>query len=302
MKKQKTAILSILFLLTALSLHVFAEPEQTVQKTFEKMKEVRLKLALGDCRIEASRDGKIHVDLVYSYEKGSFEPILEERGQRVTLEEKFHDDNPRGYSRWTLAIPEGTEIDFKSGTGNLFISGLTVDAKGSTGTGDIEIQKAKGEFRLSSGTGNVEVTEAEGEIEVSSGTGRVSIRSSKGTIEASSGTGDVEAEDITLVDDGEFSSGTGDVEVVLPTGEGFELNVSSGTDSAVVKLNGRPVQGYFEFTAQAKRGRIVSAESYDKQDEYREHDTLYLRKSFTRGKDTPKVYIRTGTGKAELKK
>lgn len=101
-------------------------------------------------------DGRIHVHLVYTYEDEKFEPKFEEKRQSVYLREKFHGNNPRGYSKWTIAVPDETEIDFKSATGDLFIDGLNVEIEGSTGTGNIEITNAKGEFEISTGTGDVE--------------------------------------------------------------------------------------------------------------------------------------------------
>jgi DUF4097 and DUF4098 domain-containing protein YvlB len=300
MKRTKTTFLFVFVLMAAFTVKAFAEADQTVQKTFDKSKEVRFKLVLGECQIQPSADGKIHVNLVYSYSKGDFEPILEERNRYLLLQEKFHENNPKGYSRWTVAVPEGVELDFESATGDLTVGGMTLTMKGSTGTGDLNIEKVKGDLRLSTGTGRVDVLDSEGDFQVSSGTGRVSVRNFNGNIEASSGTGNVDAADITLKDKGEFSSGTGDAEVVFPGGGNFNLTVSSGTGDASVKMNGRPIQGFFEFTCQAKRGRIVSPEKFDKEEEFTENDTKHLLKSFTRGKDSPKVYIKTGTGRAEL--
>lgn len=320
MRITKMAILLALFIVLILSLALFAEPEKEIQKTFDKKDEVRLKFALGDCRIEKSRDGKIHVHLVYSYQNGDiFEPRFEEKARYLYLHEKFHGNNPKGYSRWTVAVPDDTEIDFSSGTGNLTISGLKLKIDGSTGTGEIEISDARGELEAKSGTGNVDVINSEGEFDlssgtgsvrvenskgkfdVSSGTGKVSISNSNGNFDASSGTGRVEANGLTIEYEGEFSCGTGDVEVSFPKGEDFDLTVSSGTDDAVVDMQGQPIQGYFEFTANARKGRIICPVKFDKEEEFLEGDNKYLQKSFTKGKKSPRVYIKTGTGTARLK-
>jgi len=298
----KIAILAILFLILFLSLNLLAAPEKEIQKTFPAKEEIRLRFALGDCRIEKSSDGQIHVHLVYSYEDSeAFEPRLEERARAIYLEEKFHRNNPHGYSKWTVAIPDNTEINFNSGTGNLVINGSGARIDGNTGTGDIQVDNAKGKFKLNSGTGNVEARGCEGEFKLNSGTGRVRIENSKGNFHANSGTGDVEAHGLTIEFEGGFNSGTGDVEVSFPKGEDFDLTVSSGTGDAVVDMQGSPIQGYFEFTAQARRGRIVSPVKFDKEEEFMEADHKYLQKSFTKGKNKPRVYIKTGTGTAKLK-
>jgi DUF4097 and DUF4098 domain-containing protein YvlB len=245
---------------------------------------------------------------------------MEERRGTLYLEEKMHGDNPKGYSRWTVEVPDDIEIDFKSATGSLVVEVLNIEIDGSTGTGDIDLiqvegeydlstgtgditlNRAKGEFDLSSGTGNVNASDSEGEFDLSSGTGNVKIKNCKGNFEASSGTNDVNAEGLTIDLDGDFSSGTSDVDVSFPDGTDFELRISSGTDDAILNMNGKQMKGYFEFTCHERRGRIVSPVRFDKEEEYKQNDQVYLRKSFTQGKDTPKIYIKTGTGTAKLKK
>jgi len=232
----------------------------------------------------------------------SYEPRMEERRDTLYLEEKMHGNNPKGYSTWTVEVPDDIEIDFKSATGNLAVAGLNLEIDGSTGTGNIELSQVEGKYDLSSGTGDVEAYDSEGEFEFSSGTGNVEIKNCKGNFDASSGTGDVNAEGLTLEFDGEFSSGTGDAEVSFPDGTDFELRVSSGTDDAILNMNGKQVKGYFEFTCHARKGRIVCPVKFDNEEEYKQNDQTYLRKSFTQGKDTPKIYIKTGTGTAKLEK
>jgi DUF4097 and DUF4098 domain-containing protein YvlB len=321
MKRTKIIISLFVFLNFMVSAALLAAPEEKVDKTFAKKDEIRFKLVLGDCQLKKSSDGRIHVHLVYSYEPDmSFEPRIEERGGRLYLEEKMRGNNPKGYSTWTVEVPDDIEIEFKSATGSLTVEGLNLEIDGRTGTGDIklirvegkydlstgtgniELSQVKGEYDLSSGTGDVEAYDSEGEFELSSGTGNVKIKNCKGNFEASSGTGDVEAEGLTIEFDGEFSSGTGDAEVSFPDGTDFELRVSSGTDDAILNMNGKQVKGYFEFTCHARRGRIVCPVKFDEEEEYKQNDQTYLRKSFTQGKDVPKVYIKTGTGTARLKK
>ncbi|MDH5466918.1 MAG: DUF4097 domain-containing protein [Candidatus Aminicenantes bacterium] len=303
MKRTKIIISLFVFLSFMVSAALLAAPEEKVDKTFGKKDEIRFKLVLGDCQLKKSSDGSIHVHLVYSYEPDmSFEPLIRERGGTLYLEEKMRGNNPKGYSTWTVEVPDDIEIEFKSATGSLTVEGLKIEIDGSTGTGDIELSQVKGEFDLSTGTGDVEAYDSEGEFELSSGTGNVKIKNCKGNFDASSGTGDVKAEGLTLELDGEFSSGTGDAEVSFPDGTDFELKVSSGTDDAILDMNGKQVKGYFEFTCHARRGRIVCPVKFDKEEEYKDNDQTYLRKSFTQGKDVPKVYVKTGTGTARLNK
>jgi len=303
MKRTKIIISMFVFLGFVVSAALLAAPEEKLDKTFAKKDEIRFKLVLGDCQLKKSSDSRIHVHLVYSYEPDmSFEPRIEERGGRLYLEEKIRGNNPKGYSTWTVEVPDDIEIEFKSATGSLTVEGLKLEIDGSTGTGDIVLSQVKGEFDLNTGTGEVEVSDSEGEFDLSSGTGNVEFKNCKGNFDASSGTGDVMAEGLTIEFDGEFSSGTGDAEVSFPDGTDFELRISSGTDDAILDMDGKQIRGYFEFTCHARRGRIVCPVKFDKEEEYEQNDQTYLRKSFTQGKVIPKVYIKTGTGTAKLKK
>jgi len=289
MKRTKIIISMFVFLGFVVSAALLAAPEEKLDKTFAKKDEIRFKLVLGDCQLKKSSDSRIHVHLVYSYEPDmSFEPRIEERGG--------------SYSTWTVEVPDDIEIEFKSATGSLTVEGLKLEIDGSTGTGDIVLSQVKGEFDLNTGTGEVEVSDSEGEFDLSSGTGNVEFKNCKGNFDASSGTGDVMAEGLTIEFDGEFSSGTGDAEVSFPDGTDFELRISSGTDDAILDMDGKQIRGYFEFTCHARRGRIVCPVKFDKEEEYEQNDQTYLRKSFTQGKVIPKVYIKTGTGTAKLKK
>jgi hypothetical protein len=321
MKKTKTLITTAVFFGLMASLSLTTNAEEEIQKTFDRKKEIRFKLSLGDIRLKKSSDDRIHVHLVYSYEKQDrFEPTLDEKATYLYLRERYHGKNPRGYSKWTVAVPDETKIKFSTGTGDLYVDGLNIEIDGSTGTGEIEINNAKGEFDVStgtgnlyishsegefdvsSGTGNVYADESQGEFELSSGTGKVEIKNCKGNFEVRSGTGDVNAHGLTLEQEGTFSSGTEDVQVAFPEGDFIVLVVSSSTDTASLDMRGKSLDGHFEFTCHARKGRIISPVKFDSEEEYWEGDDKYYRKSFTKGKSKRKIFISTGTGTAQLKK
>ena len=295
---------TILILGLGFSLSLFGQAPEIINKTFPAKKEVRFKLALGDANITRSTDGKIHVRLEYTYDKDRFEAKFIEKERSLILEEKFRGHNNHGGKGiWNVvSIPDGVEIEFNSGTGGLTLEGVDLEVDGNSGTGNIVVQKAKGEFKLNSGTGRVEATGSTGDFDLNSGTGRVVIEDCKGDFQANSGTGNVEASNLTIETSGDFNSGTGDAEVTNPMGADYDLNVSSGTGDAVLDLAGKPVQGWFEFTCHARRGKIVCPEKFDTEDKYEEGDQTYLRKRFMRGKNSPKYTISTGTGRAELKR
>jgi len=291
----------LIILMILFSSNLFAGDTKEIEKTFLKKDEIKIKLVLGSCHFKKSSDSSIHVYLKYTYDDENYEPQFKEKATSIRITEKFHGSDNSGDSKWTISVPEDIEIDFGSATGEFVIDGLkTVEFDGNTGTGDIEIIDSNGKFDLNTGTGRVIVRNSEGEFELNSGTGDVKIEDSKGDFDANSGTGDVEVNNITIEDEGDFNSGTGDTEVTRPMGTDYDLSLNSGTNDAILDMDGQRIEGYFEFTAHSRRGRIVSPVDFDREDEYRNSDSDYMRKSFTKGKDTPRFFISTGTGKARL--
>lgn len=299
MRNFKKIITGAIFFGLLLSGSVFANADKVIEKQYSGKEKIKIKLILGSCLLQKSKDSSIHVKVVHSYDEDDFEAIFREKGKKLILKESLHGNG--GHSKWTVAVPEGVEIDFEAATGDLIIEGTTgIEIDGNTGTGDIEINNVQGKFKLNTGTGSIDAEQCKGEMDLNSGTGRVKIKNSAGNFEANSGTGDVYAEDITIEDDAEFSSGTGDAEVKLPKGSDFDLTISSGTGDAFLDMDGLPIEGYFEFTAHARKGRIASPIEFDTVDEYENGNSDYIRKSFTIGKKTPRYFISTGTGKAKL--
>lgn len=273
--------------------------DEVITRTFDAKQEVKIELILGSCIINNSNDDKIHVRVEHSYPENAFEAVFKEREQYVEVEEKLLENNPRGQSSWTVSVPKETEIDFNSATGNLSIEAELSEIDANSGTGTIDIRNSKGEFELNSGTGSIQIFNSEGEFDLNSGTGKVFIEKSKGDIEANSGTGDVEANEITIADEADLNSGTGDVEVVKPLGEDFDLYLNSGTNDAVLDMKGLPLKGYFEMSARKHSGRIISPVEFK---EIEDESEDVIKKSFTKDGKSPRYYISTGTGTAELKK
>jgi len=103
---------------------------------------------------------------------------------------------------------------------------------------------------------------------------------------------------ININNEAEFNSGTGDAEVTDPTGEDFDLSINSGTGDATLKLDGTPLEGYFEFSTTS--GNIKCSVDFDEETEYSEGYDKSIRKSFTKGKKIPRYFISSGSGTAEL--
>ena len=292
----------IVALLAIMALPVMAQRPEVIEKSYEKLDELRIDLVLGDCRLIKSKDNKVKIRLEYTYDDQNFEARFRERSRKLIIEEKFYGRNTEGMALWEIAVPEGMEVDYKSATGDLALHGVHIEIKGQTGTGEIEILDSEGEFDLSSGTGDLEIENCKGEIEVHSGTGDIIIERCAGNFDVHSGTGNVDATEVTLEFEGNFNSGTGDAELKLPKGSEYDLTLGSGTGNAVLDMAGQPIVGYFELVCHKRRGRIRSDLPFDREEEIGQRDHSELVKSFTKGGKTPSYTVRTGTGRAILKK
>ena len=76
----------------------------------------------------------------------------------------------------------------------------------------------------------------------------------------------------------------------------------SGNQLYGLDFNGNQVEGYFEFIARARGGRIISPFPFDDESTFWENNYLYDRKWFTRGSDDTQVLLRTLTGRVELRR
>jgi DUF4097 and DUF4098 domain-containing protein YvlB len=299
--KRTTVIFTILCIFFT-SVNIFAQRKKELDKTFDSKDLIEIDLVLGDCNLKQSEDGKVHVYLVYTYDDDYFEPRIKERSNALIIEEKFYGRNGDGDSEWTISVPKDCEIDFEAATGSLYIDNLQAKIDGNSGTGEMDVRESKGKFDLNSGTGRIVVEDSDGSFELNSGTGRVKVENCSGDFDVNSGTGKTVGINITIQDEAEFNSGTGTAEVTRPKGEDFELFINSGTGNAVLDMDGEPIEGYFEFSVDSHGGDIRSPIEFDDEEEYREREGYSYRRYFTKGKKTPRYYISTGTGTAELKR
>ncbi|UCD18234.1 MAG: hypothetical protein JSV44_04800, partial [Candidatus Zixiibacteriota bacterium] len=99
-----------------------------------------------------------------------------------------------------------------------------------------------------------------------------------------------------------FSSASGAAMVELAEGPEDNLNVGSASGKALLDYNGNPVTGYFELTAKVRSGSISAPFDFDDEREFRKNGQRYVKKTFTRGSDSPEIMVGTASGRAILKK
>jgi DUF4097 and DUF4098 domain-containing protein YvlB len=298
----------------------FPQDMKVIDKTFDAKKNVRIETTSGDCIIKAGESGKINVHVEYSERaEDSFEADIQEKSNSLRIKERWHGRNSGGRVSWTITVPAETDIEFSTASGDLTVeklnnvleastaSGDVVieysqgDLEISTASGDVRVSDSKGKFDFSTASGDIKTSQLAGEVDFSTASGDIKIRNAQGSFDLSCASGDIEASGITFEDDSEFSTASGNVEVTLEKSSENDLDLSTASGDVTLDYNGNEIKGYFEFTAKKRSGSIRSPIDFDKEEEYGRNGDEYVRKSFTRGGETPKIYISTASGRVTLK-
>ena len=277
---------------------------EEIYKEFDAKRKIVLETISGDCEIRKGKSDKIEVTVINKvHPSDSFEPIFRDRGDILRLEERFSEES-RGSSIWLLTVPDGIEIKFESASGNMNISDLKGEFRGSTASGDYEIYNCKGEFDLNTASGDCQIVNCEGMFDINSASGDLEIRDVVTTYDSefSSASGSVDGFDITTRDRCNFASASGNVDIVLAKSPGDDLNIGSASGDARLNYNGNEIVGYVELSAKKRGGDIKSDFKFEYEEEYRKNGQTYIKKFASLKGNTPTITVGTATGRAELKK
>jgi hypothetical protein len=317
--KNLLSLVLVLFFIAGCS-HSHSQEEKTVEKSFDGVESIDLNTASGDCIVKKGGGNDVKVVVTYTYDEDDYTPKMDQNGSRLKLEEKFHDNNVRGSSKWELTVPDGLSIEFNSGSGDLELSDLKGEIDFNTGSGDAHIENFDGELKCNSGSGNFELKNIKGEAKVNSGSGDhhisdsdvyakantgsgdVKVNDSKGGYKLNTGSGDVEAARIALTEEGNFNTGSGDVEVILEAALVDNVSANSGSGDAVVDFNGNEIEGEVVMTCKKRGGNIKAPFKFDKEEEIDRNGEIYLKKTAKFGSKDILIEVGTGTGTAEIRK
>ena len=329
----------LLFLLPVIIFtNAYCDEEKEVSKTFGAKDIVKIKLLSGDCIIKKGGANEISVHLLYTYSDDCFEYIFDEGDNKLNIEEEFHGRNCQGKSKWTISLPENTEIHFVSTSGDLEIADNVNMVSATLTSGDIEIKNCEGEVSLTSTSGDVEFEDLSGEITIvstsgdieggtldgfcsfvatsgdietdnMSGTlsyvctsGEIEIENITGIIRAVCTSGNVSASGIVTEDESSFISTSGDVEVVLEKSTNYDLSLIATSGDVILDYNGNEIKGTFEFIARVDKGEIISPFAFDSEEIFTKNGKEFYRKIVSRGGDTPKITLETYSGYVKLVK
>ena len=309
-----------------------------IEKTFKNIKEIRIKTVSGNCIVQKGDKNEVKVVVTYSYDDEDYEAEIDQRGDRLILRERFvgHRSTWRGRSMWKLTVPDKTDIEFSTASGDLEVADLNSDIEAETASGDIVLKKMAGNFHVSTASGDIEGMDLQGRIEFGTASGNVElrgftgdsevgtasgniraenvkgemnfgtasgniyIRACSGEFEVGAASGNVDASNIFIEGRSKFSAASGDVDVSLGKELAHNLKISSASGDSRLSFNGHPIRGFIEMTAKAGRGRIKAPFKFDDEEFYYKWNDEYVTKSVTKGNARPKIEISTASGRAVL--
>jgi len=301
MRFDKIIILSVIITVAIWPVYASADPDREITKIFDSKERIEIKTLSASCVIKKGSGPGILLEAVSDYHpQDAVELKIKDREKVLRLTERVY-GSVDGSAIWTLTVPDGIEIDFKSTSGGLDIFDLEGDFSGNSASGGYDIKDCRGRYDLSTASGSYKVAGCEGNFDIHSASGNLYIDNCTGGFDASSASGNVRARNVTITDRSNFGSASGDAEVELSESPKFDLNVGSASGDAMLDCAGHQLKGYFEISARRRGGRIKASVDFDETGEFTKNDQVYILKSFTRGDSYPKIKVGTSTGKAEFR-
>jgi len=313
MKKLLPALCFVLLFATS----VFAQDK--LSREFIGIKKIRISTSSGDCKLVKGSGNKTAVDLQHTF-GDSFKPEMTQEGDRLVIKEHFSQNTSHGNAKWTIAVPDGVEVKYSTGSGTIDVSNLSLDLDINTGSGDIILSQIKGDVKGTTGSGDIEVTDFNGEINTTTGSGSIDMRRSSGEIKANCGSGNilladskasfsvntgsgkVSGRNISLEGASSFNAGSGDVEVVLAASPGHDISVNSGSGDAKLDFNGNAIAGEVVMKANKRNGEIRAPFEFDKTEEIEQgRDQITVKKTAVKGNANVKISVGTGSGAAIIR-
>ena len=179
-------------------------------------------------------------------------PPIEQNGNRIRIGRNSDQDRElmRNVSiSYEITVPVDTEVqarsgsgdleimevagpvDVTSGSGDLELTNIGGDVEARTGSGDITAEGIGGSFQAQAGSGDIEVAQSgPGNVEISTGSGDIEIHNIRGGLRAGSGSGDIDV-DGEPTDDWSLSASSGGITLDLPAQFAFDLDAETSSGS-----------------------------------------------------------------------
>jgi hypothetical protein len=154
---------------------------------------------------------------------------------------------------YEITVPQGTNLNIKSGSGNLRVEGTNGPVRARTGSGGIVAHDIEMNSRLATGAGSIHVRHASGtlrleassgdiyvkgsslsDLQVGTGSGNIQIDSVQGHLRAEAGSGDITVKGTPLTH-WQLETDSGNIDVTIPISAKFRLDARS--DSGSIKTD-----------------------------------------------------------------
>ncbi|MFT6969885.1 MAG: hypothetical protein ACJAXX_000448 [Roseivirga sp.] len=311
-----TIVLVVLFIST------LSFAQKTIDKVFSGVKTINLSTASGNGYVKRSNNNEVKVTLEYTFDDEDYKPSFEQDGDRLVIKEKFENSRwNRGYAKWTLEVPNGMELEFKTGSGNIEVDGVDMDilAKSgsgnievsdlsgvmriNTGSGDIDLSNVKGQSKGNTGSGNITLSRVEGDSDFNTGSGNIRARGISGAVDFNTGSGNIELIDVEIKGRSRINTGSGNAELELSSQLEHDVELSTGSGNATLDFNGTTIAGVFRMEASSKNdirapfefNRVSDRESG------RSNGKRYTKEAKIGNKNI-EIIISTGSGVSQVKK
>jgi DUF4097 and DUF4098 domain-containing protein YvlB len=235
----------MLLALILLLMPVAAQSDQW-SKEFKVDGTAKVRVATGDAhvRIVAADTNTIQARVTTRNVKIGADGIQihdQQNGDEVELEVRY----PR---RWSgidfgsrsvdieLRVPRLSNLNIKTGDGNIELSGVAGDVDLQTGDGRVGITDVQGTVRAHTGDGPVKLTGGKGEITLQTGDGRIEVEGFDGTLRVETGDGRVRVSGRFDVLD--VKTGDGGVEAIALNGSRMlsDWSIRTGDGSLTMRV------------------------------------------------------------------
>jgi len=191
-------------------------------------------------------------------------------------------------------------LKLNTASGEISAQNLEGEINITTASGDVNINKTNGELNINSASGEIESENLKGVIKLNTASGDIDIKNAIGTLSVNSASGEIEAEQIEISNKSSFTTASGDIELDLSKSSKHNLTLSTASCNITLDYNGNKLNGFYEFTARVKKGKIISPSKFDKEEVIEKHGKKYDVKSFTKGNSLPIILLKTSSGVVKL--
>lgn len=200
---------------------------------------VRVETDDGDIEISAGSASEVNARVVtsgYKISPNDVHVIESQEGNQIELIVKapkhmFYFSMGHHNVRVEVQVPSQSDLDLRSGDGNVKSGAVTGTIKIDTGDGNIDSNGLHGDVHLHTGDGHVEGTDFDGSLNADTGDGHITIRGRFDGLYLKSGDGSIQAEiqpGSKIANSWTLHTGDGHIDVKLPDGFAAELDAHTG--------------------------------------------------------------------------